>query len=851
MMKPCILALSLLCLTTFDSFAGKESPASGLLFASKTESITQRTSLELFDRKSYRFRNNFSLCFEISIRDTKRFGYILRLIDEEGEKASLVFVNFRKGNNYYIDFNTNYTKHNLPMPVHPDIAGTGKWIPIQMDFDLNSDKVLIKINDTTYECRQIGFKNPCRLRMIFGCHGINLDVPAMALRNIRISEKGKIRQIIPLDESSGNIVHNLKGQEVGSVKNPTWLISEHFNWNLVADFETQLTSGIAYNPFSNEAYIIGNDSLLTFQTDSRSVISSPIEHIPMHIDEAIYNLKTNQTYLYNLNNPDTLRPSVTLLNMETLKIDRKGFPPVIKNRLHHHNAFFEPEYDTLFLFGGYGNFSYSNQLFSYESVSDRWREVPFSRGGAPYPRFFAASGEGRSDYEILIFGGFGNESGRQELGGRNLYDLFAIDLKTKEVQKLWEITADSLYVPATNLLLSRDKKSFYTLIYPHHIAASHLVLCRYDIETGYSEVVSNQIPILSEEIITKVFLFPNTAMNELVAVIREYKDKQTANIRIYTLNTPPVSACELSGKEPTARSISGYIAIGLAAVLCMGLLLAPKFRRKIRKTPDPDIPADRKVKEYISKPQNAVFVLGDFLSIDNRGNENTYRFSTKLQMLFSLVLLNSKKEDTGISTKMLSMTLWPEKEITETKNIRGVTINHLRKILEDMDGIELAYENSKWKFSFSESFYCDYIHSMNLCQEILRTENQISNPTPRDKESESKINELIKILNRGPLFPLMTEPWIESKRRDFELVIEQVFLKQIQRQQALGNHDRIMQLIETLFIIDPLNEDFLSMGVSTLKSMGRLDRASKLYHDFNARFKVSIGVEYTRSFESL
>lgn len=97
----------------------------------------------------------------------------------------------------------------------------------------------------------------------------------------------------------------------------------------------------------------------------------------------------------------------------------------------------------------------------------------------------------------------------------------------------------------------------------------------------------------------------------------------------------------------------------------------------------------------------------------------------------------------------------------------------------------------------------------------------------------------------------MTEPWIESKRRDFELVIEQVFLKQIQRQQALGNHDRIMQLIETLFIIDPLNEDFLSMGVSTLKSMGRLDRASKLYHDFNARFKVSIGVEYTRSFESL
>ena len=73
--------------------------------------------------------------------------------------------------------------------------------------------------------------------------------------------------------------------------------------------------------------------------------------------------------------------------METLKIDQEGFPPV-RNRLHHHNAFFEPEYDTLFLFGGYGNFSYSNKLFGYESVSDRWREIPFSKGGdQACPRF--------------------------------------------------------------------------------------------------------------------------------------------------------------------------------------------------------------------------------------------------------------------------------------------------------------------------------------------------------------------------------------------------------------------------------------------------------------------------------
>lgn len=841
----------LLLLLNFGTLNGQESAASGLLFASKTESITQRTSLELFDRKPCRFRNNFSLSFEISIRDTKRFGYILRLVDEEKEKASLVFVNFRQGNKYYIDFNTTRTNHNLPMPVHPDIAGTGKWIPIRMDFDLVNDLVRIKIHDTSYECRRIGLKNPSRLRMIFGCHGINLDVPAMALRNIRISERGKIRQIIPLDESLGHIVHNRKGQEVGFVKNPTWLISEHFNWNQVADFETQLTSGIAYNPFSNEAYIIGNDSLQIFQTDTRNIVSRPIEHVPMLIDEAIYNLKTNQTYLYNLDNPDTLSPSVVLLNMETLKIDQEGFPPVIRNRLHHHNAFFEPEYDTLFLFGGYGNFSYSNKLFGYESVSDRWREIPFSKGGdQACPRFFAASGEGRSDYEMLIFGGFGNESGRQELGGKNLYDLISLDLQTKEVRKLWEIPADSLYVPATNLILSKDAKSFYTLVYPHHMASSRLVLCRYDLETGHSEVVSSSIPILSEEIITKVFLFHNAAMNELVTVIREYKDKKRANIRIYTLNMPAVSAHELSAKNYSVRSFP-FQTIGLLVTgLILGILLYLYWRFKTGSRKSSNSAAHPTVKERI-QTKNAIYVLGDFLSFDNRGSENTYRFSAKLQMLFSLVLLHSKREDVGISTKLLSMTLWPDKEMGETKNIRGVTINHLRKILEDIDGIELTYDNSKWKFSFGDAFYCDYIHCMNLCQELLQSEDLKPYATSQDKELESRMDALLKILNRGPLLPLMTEPWIENKRRDFEAEVEKVFLQQIQRQQALGNHDRVMQLIETLFIIDPLNEDFLSMGVSTLKVMGRLDRALKLYHDFCNRFKAAIGVEYPHTFEAL
>lgn len=830
---------------------GQEPVASGLLFSSKTESITLRTSLELFDGRPHKFSGRFSLAFDLSIRDALRFGYILRLIDDDNEEASLVFVNFREDDKYYIDFNTSRTGRNIPMRIHPDMAGTGKWISVRIDFDLRKDRAVIHVDSASYECDGVGINDPARLRIVFGFHGINLDVPAMAVKNIRITERSKLRQSIPLNESSGEQVHNSGGWVVGKVKNPTWLISEHFNWSRAAAFNAQLTSGITYNPFSNEVYIIGQDSLTMFRTDTRTIASAPIEPIPMRIDEAIYNTKTNQTYIYNLSapdSPDSLSPSIAMLNMETLTLDRTGSPRM-GNRLHHHNAFFDPECDTLYIFGGYGNFSYSNRIYRYDPTVDSWLKVPFTRGGdSIYPRFFAASGEGRDDYEILMFGGFGNKSGRQELGGKNLYDLISIDLQTKSARKLWEIAPDSLYVPATNLILGKDKKYFYALVYPHHVASSQLALCRYDIQTGVSEIVSNSIPILSEEIATKAFLFCNTPMNELVAVIREYKDRRTANIRIYTLSTPPISARELVDygrpRWMTPVRIAGLAAAMLVLAFAVFRIVARRRSKSAARAPEVVLSPAVHV---VQIRKSAIYVLGDFLAFDHRGGDVTYRFSAKLRMLFALILFHSKERDTGLSTEKLTATLWPEKEVSEAKNIRGVTINHLRKILEDIRGIELVCENSRWRFTFSEGFYCDYIRGMTLCARII----EAGKTAPGAESADSTVNELVRILTRGPLFPLVAETWMENGRHDFEEIVEKTLGLQIVQQQATGNYDRVLLLIETLFVIDPLNEDMLSKGVAALRKMGRPDRALMLYTDFCTRFKTALGAEYPRSFESL
>ena len=65
----------------------------------------------------------------------------------------------------------------------------------------------------------------------------------------------------------------------------------------------------------------------------------------------------------------------------------------------------------------------------------------------------------------------------------------------------------------------------------------------------------------------------------------------------------------------------------------------------------------------------------------------------------------------GISSKQLSDLIWPDKPKDKVKT-RGVAINHLRKILKELDGIELVYEKGCFRFTLSSVFYCDYLRFM-------------------------------------------------------------------------------------------------------------------------------------------
>ncbi len=58
--------------------------------------------------------------------------------------------------------------------------------------------------------------------------------------------------------------------------------------------------------------------------------------------------------------------------------------------------------------------------------------------------------------------------------------------------------------------------------------------------------------------------------------------------------------------------------------------------------------------------------------------------------------------------------LWPDKEGEKLKNSRGVTINNLRKVLSELDGIELIYENGYYRLTHTPELHCDYINFVEI-----------------------------------------------------------------------------------------------------------------------------------------
>ena len=826
----------------------------GLLFQANDKEIKERTSLQIFQEGEIPcFTKNFQLSFELSIRDFDTFGYVFLLKEDQGKTKYSFTYTYLDGENSTFKFNTDGKENHYSLNLRND-ALAYQWIPVSFAFDLQQDVLTIRIGDNEKKITSLGLKDTFCPHLFFGRYDYILDMPTFAIRNLKLEGDRSHSYTFPLNENEGEEVHTSTGKVLGTVVNPVWLINGSYHWEKLFEYSFQTPSGITFEPDSQRLIIFSQDSLLTYNLLKRQPQKySYSNKLPVKLQLATHFMNTTdgKLYVYELNNLPLGDATVAALDLNNQEWKQTG-GAALPVQLHHHDGFWDETTGKYLVFGGFGNKRFNNTFLEYDIEGDRWDTLSYS-GDRIIPRYFSGMAVNKNREHIYVFGGMGNESGEQSVGRNYLHDLYLLDRKQQSVRRLWQNASDHRLVVARDMILTPDEKYIYALCYPEYLSDTYLQLYRLTVDDGTMKALGDSIPMRSEEIMTNANLYYNSLTHEYYCTTTEFDKKGHTVIRTYVLSAPPVSLDEIRsyGSRSSLEIRWLWIMAGIGVLLLAGgVLFVRKKRGKQRNavlesssvlmSPPVGREPDKSVqgKETLAKEDfesslvrpNAVYLFGPFTVIDRNGRDITHLFSSRLRQVFIYILLHSTHN--GVLSASLNEVFWPDKPDDKVKNLKGVTINQIRKNLAELDGVELVHDKGYFRLVFTDC-YCDYFRFRTL------------------KNAEEVENELGILLMRGKFLDGMDAGMMDHFKQKVEEFLSSFLPLEIERLYQQHKYDAVIRFCNVLFRVDPVNELALAYGMHALNHTGSSQEAILQYSLFVREYRQMMNEEYSTSYAEL
>ena len=740
------------------------------------------------------------------------------------------------------------------------------WVHSIVHFDLEKNAISINLNGIV-KTDTLNIKDIKDIRIVFGANNYNRfstsDVPPVILKNVKIESDGKYKREWKLDQYQNAQVIDLIGRSKAEVVNPVWLIDNHSKWKLRSSLTTRRNSQIAFNGQDSRVFIVEDDHMevVNLSTDSVSTIKYKSGRPFLSpSNQLIYNAVKNELWDYIINEPKIAR-----YNFKTNTWDNTD-PISPEPAYWHHNKFISPVDLRLVIFGGYGFYRYKNQLLGFDVESNKWE--PIEVKGFIKPRYLSALGYSTKPDEVLIFGGYGNESGKQELSPESLYDLYSLDLKNYSFKKLWELSnVDVSFALSNSLIADSAKDCFYALCYPVHKYTGKLYLARFGISNPDMTVISDSIPYLFQDTESFCDLFFNAPTKELIAITSSYLENNLSEVSIYSLSFPPVKTGTSQSKTLSPGSkkqilIFFCILIVLLVVATISLLYkrlrifklnskkglkpvditeAVLNSNEIRNISDSESGVINIKESTLKIPKCTIQFLGGFKVIGNNNHEITGLFTPTLKQLFVMILLSSGESGKGVASEQLRDHIWFKKSKESARNIRGVYIRKLRMILDDISDVQLINSNGYWTIHVGAGVDYDYGTVMDLLHNIKHNEGI----------GQDSFSELVLLGSKGTLLPNMENEWLDKYKSDYSSEIIDVLLDISKRLDFQKDIKLIIQIADAIFSNDPLNEDALHLKCKVLNDNGKHSLAKSVFESFTRDYSISMDSDFDRSFNDM
>ena len=833
--------------------------AQGLQFYGNESSIEQRTSYHPFGQKNQPvFTDYLDIEFQLKILTANTFGYLLHICNADNPELSYSLTySYENGNSSAIRFNTEGQMNHISISLHNDSL-LSRWIPVRLHLELSTGASQLSIGEHTGKSRLPAAwqKNKFRPQLVFGRREHLVDVPKFAIRDLKIAGKNHRFRFL-LNESEGNNVHSSQGTALGTVVNPYWLINDSFHWKKAASFVSPACAGVSFNEQLQQIQIITTDTLIVYHTNSHSTekrqYAAPLP-VEMRLGTNFINGQTGEICVYEINNLPRGSVTMAALNPSTLQWHPIG-KAFTRMQLHHHNGYWDSRCNRYLVFGGFGSKQYSNTFLAYNEQQDKWDTLHFE-GDRISPRFYSSMTSSPKEQCLYIYGGVGNESGKQEIGHHYYNDLYRVDLAKKRITKCWSKPIDKNQVSSQQMVLSEDQKHLYLIRYAEYIKQTSLQLNRLSIANGTMEPLGDLLPFASGSILSAVSLFFSPRQSEFYCVTQEF-DEQAGLVTssVYTLNAPPVTQKEIDcyAEKHRNRQLRTGLLSGLLALLLVSAIIAWRKLRKKKRQNAPANPSHNEDATGTGQPQtspatmpgtpapvsqrsNRIYVYGAFTVYDKLGQDITYLFSRKLKQLFLYILLNSASQGKGVRSSSLNSIFWPDKSEEKVKNSKGVTISNLRKILNNVAGIELVYDKGLFRIEIDRNgCYCDYFMLFDCLQAGCKLPE----------------NELLSIWERGKLLENEESPLFDKYKQASEDIIFSVLLKKMPGYYENGRYAQVVRICHVVMKRDPLNEQALDFCIHAHKQMGETEHMYNVYAAFTAEYRKCMGEEYARSIDAI
>ena len=477
----------------------------GLEFQGQTFTLDNRTELNLTPDGFLKFQEEFEISFDYKIEPivpNANFGYVFRIINSENHNVDLLSTP-----SPVLRLNIVAGKNNSYIPVDFPLDLVGKWIHLRIKFLMADDRLIFYTPDSMYVSEGIGFKEKDEFKIIFGANDFNqfktTDVPSMSIKNLEISEKGILKYAWYLDEREGFIARDRINRQEAHVKNPVWLKLTHQVWQ--PEFEKVADGAVmvAFDERNERIFIVGTDELWIYSAEDnpvRQIRYNNKLNLNPNTYCAIYNSSDDRIYCYIADGESVF--SIDIESGEWIQHDT-AFQS--ETGFRHHNRFYRPSDNSLYLFGGYGFHKYNNNIRKIDLTTLSAENLP-GNNAVFNPRYLAGLGE--LNDTVYILGGYGSTTGDQLINPHSYYDLFGYSLKNGSLFKKFEIPRiiDDMAL-ANTLWIDPGTRDYYALIFEKSKFDGYLQLVRGNLDAPVIETAGNRIPFQFLDVRSHASLF--------------------------------------------------------------------------------------------------------------------------------------------------------------------------------------------------------------------------------------------------------------------------------------------------------------------------------------------------------